>query len=224
MRDEDPQVVQRQRFWLNGGSALPLLDLLLELGRVDDAAATARLALTMEPCADREAIEGILRGAGSPPAGWDEALRSYAADPTDARWEDLMRFIPPDVVYQRLRNTVAQLRALGADPDRLFVHVSRFGVVSELLELGESGEVDPETIRSRADESPQNRSFWLGLAAQAAFARGEKFLTVRLLAEAYDANAGMPADFAAMEIRAQADDDLEALLDSVGIPRFDDLA
>jgi hypothetical protein len=224
MRDEDPRVVQRQRFWLNGGSALPLIELLMELDRVDDAAATARLALAREPCPDREEIETILWDAGSPPAGWIPSLRAYAADPTDERWEEIFRFIPTDVVYHRMRNTMAELRKLGADPDRLFLHVSRFGIVPDLLELGESGAVDPETIRRRADESPHNRSFWLGLAAQAAFARGEKFLTVRFLAEAYDANAGVPADIAAMQIREAADDELQALLDSVGIPRFDDSA
>jgi hypothetical protein len=224
MRDENPQVVQRQRFWLNGGSALPLIELLMELDRVDDAAATARRALAMEPCLDREAIETILWDAGSPPAGWIASLRAYAAEPTDERWEEIFRFIPVEVVYQRMRNTVAELRKLGADPDQLFFHVSRFGIVPDLLELGESGAVDPETIRSRADESPHNRSFWLGLAAQAAFARGERFLTVRFLAEAYDAKAGVPADFAAKQIREAADDELQALLDSVGIPRFDDSA
>jgi hypothetical protein len=222
--DEDPLVVQRQRFWLNGGSAVPLLELLLEQGRVDDAAATARLALAMDGCLDREMVERILREAGSPPVGWDAALEAYADDPTDERWDDLMRFIPEDVVYQRLRNMVAQLRALGAEANRLFLHVSRFGIVAELLEMGESGEVDPETIRARGDESPENRSFWLGLAAQAAFARGERFLTVRLLAEAYDANAGVPADLAAMQIREAADDALHAMMDAVGIPRFDDPA
>lgn len=224
MRDEDPRIDQRRRFWLNGGSALPLLELLLEEGRLDEAAAYARMALVMDGCHDRAAIEAILREAGSPPPGWNDALQAYADDPTDARWDDLMRFTPNDVLYNRLRNTVVQLRALGADPDALFVHVSRFGIVSELLEMGESGDVDPETIRARADESPHNRSFWLGLAAQAAFARGERFLTVRLLAEAYDANTMLPADFAAMQIREQADDALHAMMDAVGIPRFDDPA
>lgn len=224
MRDEDPQVVQRQRFWLNGGSALPLLELLVEQGRLDDAAATARIALAMERCEDRAQIETILREAGSPPAGWDEALQAYADDPSDQRWDDLMRFIPDEVAYNRLRNMVVQLRALGANPDTLFLHVSRFGIVSELLEMGESGDVDPETIRGRAAESPDNRSFWLGLAAQAAFARGERFLTVRLLAEAYDAKSGVPADFSAMQIREEADDALHAMMDAVGIPRFDDPA
>lgn len=222
--DEDPRVVQRRRFWRNGGSALPLIELLIELDRVDDAAAMARLALAMEPCADRDAIAEILWDAGSPPDGWDASLRAYAADPTDERWEEILRFIPMEVVYQRMRNTVAELRKLGADPDQLFLHASRDGIIPELLEMGESGAVDPETIRERGNESPHNRSFWLGLAAQAAFARGEKFLTVRFLAEAYDANAGVPADFAAMQIRYEADDELQALLDSVGIPRFDDPA
>ena len=224
MVDEDPRVVQRRRFWLNGGSALPLLELLLELERVDEAAAMARMALAMEPCADRDEIAKILREAGSPPAGWDGSLRAYAADPTEERWEEIMWFIPMEVVYQRMRNTVAELRKLGADPDQLFLHASRYGIIPELLEMGESGAVDPATIRMRGDESPHNRSFWLGLAAQAAFARGEAFLTVRLLAEAYDANAGVPADLSAMQIRAEADEELQSLLDSVGIPRFDDPA
>ena len=222
--EEDPRVVQRQRFWLNGGSALPLIELLIELDRIDDAAATARMALALEPCPDREAIEKILWDAGSPPPGWDTSLRAYAADPTDERWAEILRFIPMEVVYQRMRNTVAELRKLGADPDRLFLHASRDGIIPELLEMGESGAVAPETIRERGDESPHNRSFWLGLAAQAAFARGETFLTVRFLAEAYDVNAGVTPDFAAMQIRDEADDELQALLDSVGIPRFDDTA
>lgn len=220
MRDEDPRIVQRQRFWLNGGSALPLLELLLELDRVDHAAATARLALAMDSCPDRDRIETILRETGSPPAGWDGALQTYAADPSDEHWQRIVRFIPEEVVYQRIRNTIADLIRLGADPDRLFLHASRYGIVPELLEIAETGAVSPETIRSRGEESPHNASFWLGLAAQSAFARGDRFLAVRFLAEAYEAGTMMPADFAAIQIRGDADDELHAMLDAVGVPRF----
>ncbi|MGH9459035.1 MAG: hypothetical protein ACRD2J_15485 [Thermoanaerobaculia bacterium] len=220
--DDDPRVVQRQRFWLNGGSALPLLELLVDADRLDEAAATARLALAMDDCADREAIEAILRDAGSPPVGWDAALATYAADPSDEHWGQIVRFIPEEVVYQRIRNTVAALSRLGADPDRLFLHASRDGIVPELLEIAESGAVAPDTIRSRGEESPHNLSFWLGLAAQSAFARGDRFLTVRLLTEAYDAGTIMPPDFAAIQIRAAADPELHEMLDAVRIPRFDE--
>jgi hypothetical protein len=92
--------------------------------------------------------------------------------------------------------------------------------VPEAIELVERGLVDPETCVRRGDEGPPlARAVWLGLAAQAAFARGDRFGTVRLLREACRiADPAFPPIASMMSIREQADDELREMLDRAGVP------
>ncbi len=106
------------------------------------------------------------------------------------------------------------------DPDLLFRFATRLGTTPDAVELAESGLVDPDTIKARADEgTPQARGLWLGLAAQAALARGDRLGAVRLLREAFEqAVDPFTPDTSAAAIRDLADDELRELLDKAGIP------
>jgi len=216
MRPDDRFLIRR---WFNGGSALPLVRQLLEDSRSDEAAMTARLALHMDDCPDREALEATLLESSCAPEGWLEALEIFAQSPSEERWQDLMRFVPEDVFYQRLRNTVMLLMKLGCDGNILFRCATRLGITSDVFDLAASGTVDPDVIVERGSESPA-RAMWLALAAHASFVRGDRWNTVRLLREAFsDEETAFLAWASTSEIRLEADDSLNDELDKVGVPR-----
>jgi hypothetical protein len=206
--------------WLSGGSPLPYLEQLIHLGREDEAAASARLALASDECEDRSSIEALLDHVCRVPRGWSEAVREFAANPSEERWDELMRFAPESVLYQRARTTIRRLMELGVDGNVLFLCATRYGTTPEAIELVERGVVDPKTVINRADRSaPEMRALWLGLAARAAFAKGDRFRCVRLLKDAYACPGPITPDLDAIVIRREADDELRDLLDRARIPR-----
>ena len=208
--------------WLKGGSPLPLLERLFADGHHDEAATYARLALADPECTDRDRVEEIVERVASPPDGWTEAVLEFAAGPSVEAWDRLMRFTPPDLFYQRIRYTIALLQRLGLEADILFQCATRLGTTPDAIGFAESGAVDPDVVAHRAVEAPGAAGLWLGLAAQAAFARGDTFGVVRYLREAYEkASSLYPPDSAAFMIRERADSDLHEMLDKIGVPRFD---
>ena len=216
---DDPQLTFLTRQWFNGGSALPLVQRLLEGGHSDEAAATARLALRSEDCADRAELEAVLLETASTPDGWIPTLEQFASQPSEAGWEQLMRFVPEEVWYHRLRNTIALLMRLGCDGNILFRCATRQGMTVDVFDLAASGTVDPEVIVERGEGSPA-RAAWLGLAAQASFIRGDRWNTVRHLREACrDCENAFLAWASISEIRREADESLNEELDKVGVPR-----
>jgi hypothetical protein len=218
--DEDPQVLFLIKRWHNGDSIMPAVRRLMELGDMDRAGATARLALVYPDCKEREELHEVLREISSVPAGWAESIAAYCEEPTEERWEAMLRFVPLDNLYNTVRTLLPELMRRGCDGDLLFTHASRVGKTPDLFTLAESGTVSPETIERRGDGSPA-RGTWLGLAAQAAFARGDRFATVRYLREACrDEEQAQFAWGSIFDIREQADDDLNAQLDKVGVPRL----
>lgn len=215
---DDSQVRFLVRRWFNGGSALPVVQRLMELNSQGEAAATARLALQYPDCPDREALENALHEIAGASDAWLDALAAFARDPDETRWEELMRFVPEEVFYQRLRDTIATLLRLGCDGNILFRCATRAGMTSDVYELATSGTVDPEVIEQRGAGSPA-RAVWIGLAAQAAFARGDRFGVVRYLREASRERDVFLAWASISEIRSEADEALNAELDQVGVPR-----
>lgn len=204
--------------WSNGDSAVPLITHLMEHGHLDEAAAVARLALADPECRDRKVLEEALVEISSPPDDWMDHLTDFARNPSEERWKELMTFVPPDVFYQRLRSTTEVLMRLGCDGDILFRCVSRLGMTPDLFTLASSGTVDPATIERRAEGSP-SASAWLGLAAMAAFARGDRFNTTRYLKQATaDERSAFYAWQAISEIRREADEAFNAELTKLGIP------
>jgi hypothetical protein len=220
MLSDDGQCRFLIRRWFHGDSALPLVQRLFDSGCEAEAAATARLALADSECLDRDELEAMLRKIASEPDGWDEALRYFARNPSEERWQELMRFVPEDVFYQRLRTTVPLLMRMQCDGNVLFRCAARFGMFPDLFDLAASGTVDPDVIEDRARDSAAN-SAWLGLAAQAAFARGDRFGTMRYLRDALrDEEQAYCAWASIIEIRNRADETFNAELDKVGVPRI----
>jgi hypothetical protein len=216
---DEPQLTFLARRWLNGDSCLPFVQRLRELGHDDEAAATARLALRNPQCRDREALESALHDISNAPDGWLDALAEFAHDPSEERWQELMRFVPEEVWYQRLRNTTEVLMRLGCDGNILFRCSARIGMHSGIFDLARSGTVDPEVIEERGAGSGA-RATWLGLAAQAAFARGDRFAVIRYLRDASRDEDAFLAWASISEIRQEADESLNAELDKVGVPNL----
>jgi hypothetical protein len=90
-------------------------------------------------------------------------------------------------------------------------------MIPELYDLADSGTVDPATIVARADGSPVEGA-WLGLAAKAAFARGDRTATARHLWRASQLDPIL-SFMAIDEIRRLGDEELNAELDRAGVPR-----
>jgi len=206
-----------RHFLHGGGSAMPAIRKLIEDGELDQAAVVARLAVRMAEGDEREQLFSVLGDITSAPAGWAAALEKFAAQPSEEAWDELMRFVPDEVFHQRLKYTVLLLLGLGCDGDVLFRCVSRIGMIPELYDVAESGRVDPDTIVARASGS-RAEGAWLGLAAIAALARGDRDATVRHLWRASQLDPILSYASVA-EVRGKADADLHAQLDRAGVPR-----
>jgi hypothetical protein len=225
MQEHDPEFTFLLRRYFHGGeSAMPAIRKLMASGDPDYAAVVARLALRRAEGTDREGLLAVLAEITSAPTGWATALETFAAAPSEDAWEELMRFVPEEVFHQRLKYTVLVLIGLGCDGDVLFRCVSRMGMIPELFDLADSGSVDPETIVARATGSPAEGA-WLGLAAKAAFARGDRAATARHLWRASQLDPILSYG-AIDEIRRAADAELNAELERAGVGRglggFDD--
>src|SRR5207237_7274339 len=107
MFEECPEVTFLLRTWINGGSALPAVRMMIENGYGFEAACTANVAMKRPDCDEREALLDIIGEVANTSDEWVEALREFARAPSEERWDELFRFAPEDVLYQRLRHTLA---------------------------------------------------------------------------------------------------------------------
>ena len=214
----DPELDTLQQQWLNGGSALPLVRLLVERGECDQAAAIARLVLARDECPDAAEIEQCLDEIDEASDEWRAQLAAMAHDPTVERFEELMRFVPPELIYQRLRNAIRKLKKLGVDGNVLFQCATNIGMTPEAIELVEEGLVEPATILARGRYTPA-RTTYVGLAAEATFLRGDLVSTIRLLREAVQHETELCTALPHIYfVREQASPDVNAILDRAGIP------
>ena len=217
----DPELRDAEQRWLNGGSALPVVTLLLARNAKVQAAAVAHLALARPDCSDAEDLEAALAKAAAAPTGWADALAGFASAPSPEAWRTLMRFVPPEHIHQRTRDAIRRLRKLGVDGNSLFRCASEFGLTPDLIGLVEDGCVAVETIIERAERSGDARTNYIGLAAEAAFLSGDMLGTVRLLRESIvhenEWCCALPHVFF---IRERASSDQKDLLDRAGIPQI----
>ena len=147
----DFELRNAERRWLiEGQSALPVVRLLEAQGATVEAGAVARLALTRPDCPDAAELEAILGRLAASPAGWTEALTEFAKAPSVERWRELMRFVPPEYLFQRHREAVRRLRAMGVDGNMLFRCASEYGLTPDLIGLVEDGCVAVSTLVERA--------------------------------------------------------------------------
>ena len=218
--NDDPEVREARQRWLNDGSALPVVELMASRGAKIEAAAVARVALARPDCPDAEELRAVLSNLASPPAGWEASLAKFAESPSREAWSTLMRFVPPDHAYLRLRDVIGRLRALGVEGDMIFRCASTSGLTPDLIELVEQGGVAVETLVERTAQSGGAKTTYLGLAAEAAFLAGDMLGTVRLLRESMKhENEWCSAEPHVIFIRERAAPEQLDLLDRAGIPR-----
>lgn len=216
---DDPEVRAARKRWLAGGSALPVVELLISRGAKIEAGTYARLALAKPDCPDAAELKAVLAGLSSPPSGWDAALAGFAHAPSADTWRDLIRFIPEDSLYLRLRDVVLRLRELGLDGDTIFEHASEVGLTPDLIELVEQGGVSVRTLEQRAAHAGGAKSTYFGLAAQAAFLQGDMLGTVRLLRQSLAYENDLCSTYPHVEfIRERATPAQVIILDRAGIP------
>jgi hypothetical protein len=220
---EDAEMHQALNQWTNGGSALALVELHLSRGESNEASYVARAALEGADCPDAEALEKILYTLDQPPDDWLELLKEFAAAPSLERWRDLMRFVPPDLSYMRLRNSIRRLRQMGVDGNTLFLCSCEIGMTPDTIGLVEDGLVDADVIEERAARSGDARATYIGLAATAAYLHGDVVGAIRYLRDSIaHENEWCIALPHILFIRDHASQDINAALDKAGIPRARD--
>jgi len=170
-----------RKAWLDGGSPMPFVELLASLGARVEAATYARAALARPDCKDADALKALLTSLSSPPAGWIESVDAFVQDPSAETWDALVRFIPLDSLYLRMRDLVSQLRARGMDGDTIFRYAGQSVLFPDLIELVEDGQVSVKVLEERAALARGAKTTYFGLAAEAAFLAGDMLGTVRLL-------------------------------------------
>lgn len=170
----------------NGDAGLRLISLLYDSGDEIALGAMSRMLLDDPDCPDRAAIQAMVAKLNRTPAGWEDALDAFVANPSVQAWDDLMRFCPLEAQFQRAKNSLHTLKARGVDPNLLFILGSKDGLLSEAIGWAEEGLVDPETIlaQEKTMHSDEMRGTLLGLAARTYFHHGDRFNTVRYLKEA----------------------------------------
>jgi hypothetical protein len=217
--NDDPEVREAQKRWLAGGSALPVAELMSAKGAKIEAAAVAQLALENPDCRDAQQLRTLLAGLSSPPAGWDDALAGFARAPSAERWGDLMRFIPADALYLRMRDIVGRLSQLGLDGDTIFAFASDVGLTPDLIELVEQGRVSVKLLDERANRAGGAKATYFGLGAEAAFLQGDMPGTVRLLRQSIaHENEGCSVLPHLVFIRERASPAQTEILDRSGVP------
>jgi hypothetical protein len=216
----DPEVREARKRWLAGGSALAVVEVMSTRGAKIEAAAVARLALAKPDCPDTAELRAVLAGLSSPPEGWDESLAGFSRSPSAESWRDLIRFIPADSLYLRLRDVVGRLQNLGVDVDTIFRFAAEVGLTPDLIELVEQGLVSVNVLEERAARAGGAKATYFGLAAVAAFLSGDMLGTIRLLRQSMSyenewVSAGPHVTF----VRGRATLEQKDLLDRAGIPR-----
>jgi hypothetical protein len=158
-----------------GAPAVELLELACD---EDRCAHMARSMLSSPYITDKGFVQAAFDRAVGLPLSWCDALAELALEPSVERWDELMRFAPPEREYHWARDAVARLDALGLDGDWLFKFATRLGTIPDAYRLCEEGWVSPEVVAARGEGSPIKGS-WLALAAISAQARGDDLGCVR---------------------------------------------
>jgi hypothetical protein len=216
---EDAQLHNAQQEWFRGGSALPLVSLYVSRGEVVEAGVVARAALEQADCTDAGEIEKLLDQLDEAPDDFLQSLKEFAAAPSIERWRDIMRFVPPELSYQRQRNSIRRLRRMGLDGNMLFLCACEVGMTPDAIGLVEEGLVDADVIVDRASRAGDARATYLGLAATAAYVHGDVVGAIRLLRECMANENEWCLAFPHIEfIRDHASAEINAALDQAGIP------
>lgn len=217
-KDREFELRRLYREWGDGESGLPIVKLLLELGREDEAATFARGMLAQKECQDAEELERLLARVERTPNGWDAALQSFAAEPSLEKWHSIIRFAPEEKVYDWTRKAFRQLRKIGCDRDALIRYATQTGITPDVMEMVDAGEVSPDVLVERARQKGAAVVFWLGLASQAAYLMGDRFRAVALMRDARNESTDRDVPMATIFFyREHADAAMKEMMKKAGV-------
>lgn len=194
--------------WMEGGSAVPFVEKLIETGDRDQAIVVARGALENASAEDEARLVVLIEELVDWPPDWDAALEELSRDPSLERWRAMYRFASEASCYDWIRHALHKLRRMGIDPLVLFRFASTDAVLPDAVGYVEEGLVPPAVLIDCANEPGAATAIWLGLAAQATFLLGDHVGTIRLLREAEAAEDGTSIpDFSLLWLLARTDND-----------------
>ncbi len=201
--------------WLRGGSPLPYLRVLSEVGDVIHALRLAEAFLDRVPASDPQAAEvrSFIEAEDVVPEGFDDAIRAALPDPEKV--EAVLAETEPDDVVRLLWRMTALAREAGLEGDEFFALATLGGASPQALAMVENGEVSAGAVESVANRFAGTRAegLWYGLAARAACLVGDQLGTVRLLRAAVaKADPGLPPEMDLAFVWEHADETLRAML------------
>ena len=201
--------------WLQGGSPLPYLRVLAEVGDVIHALRLAEAFLDRVPKDDPQAVEvrAFIEAEDVVPEGFDDAIRAALPDPDAV--EAVLADTEPDDVVRLLWRMTTLAREAGLEGDELFAVATLGGASPQTLAMVENGEVSAGAVEAVAARFAGTRAegLWYGLAARAACLAGDQLGTVRLLRAAVTkADPGLPPEMDLAFVWEHAEEPLRAML------------
>lgn len=201
--------------WLRGGSPLPYLKVLAEVGDLVHALRLAEAFLNRARAddPDAKAVRDFIQAEDVVPEGFDEAIREALPDPDAV--EAVLADTEPDAVVRLLWRMTALAREAGLEGDELFAVATLGGASPQTLAMVEAGEVSAAAVEAAAARFAGTRAegLWYGLAARAACLAGDHLGTVRLLKIAVaKADPGLPPEMDLAFVWEHAGEELRAML------------
>lgn len=201
--------------WLRGGSPLPYLRVLAEVGDVIHALRLAEAFLDRVPKSDPQAVEvrAFIEAEDVVPEGFDDAIRAALPDPDAV--EAVLADTEPDDVVRLLWRMTALAREARLEGDELFAVATLGGASPQALAMVENGEVSAGAVEAVAARFAGTRAegLWYGLAARAACLAGDELGTVRLLRAAVaKADPGLPPEMDLAFVWEHAEEPLREML------------
>jgi len=201
--------------WLRGGTPLPYLRVLAEVGDLIHALRLAEAFLERARPNDPQATEvrEFIRAEDVVPEGFDEAIRTALPDPDAV--EAVLADTEPDDVIRLVWRMTSLAEDAGLEGDELFVVATLGGASPQTLAMVENGEVSAGAVESAATRFAGTRAegLWYGLAARAACLAGDHLGTLRLLRIAVaKADPGLPPEMDLAFVWEHAGEELRTML------------
>ncbi|MBO6935746.1 MAG: hypothetical protein JJ863_12250 [Deltaproteobacteria bacterium] len=201
--------------WLRGGTPLPYLRVLAEVGDLIHALRLAEAFLERARPGDPQATEvrDFIRAEDVVPEGFDDAIRAALPDPDAV--EAVLAETEPDDVVRLLWRMTTLAKESGLEGDELFAVATLGGASPQTLAMVENGEVSAGAVEAAAARFAGTRAegLWYGLAARAACLAGDHLGTLRLLRVAVaKADPGLPPEMDLAFVWEHAGEELRTML------------
>jgi hypothetical protein len=167
-------------------------------------------------------VEAFLAVRENVPAGWSEAIDLFRNSPSEENWRAIVRFAPEESIYDWTRRAWRDLLSRGCDADAMIRYATSTGITPDAIGLVEEGRVSPEALIDRGSVPGAARSFWLGLAAEAAYQRDDRFRVISLLREARASETELTTPIhTVFFFREHADDAMREMMEKSGVWEWD---